>query len=492
MIGNEKLVKPVIETKYLTVENADRYRSIIRLFYLKYERLKYWLYQEEVYDELKEDPYFAEYTFEQCQQDLASLVQWKNLVTIQDTRKVTTIEEFKNKKFRYQLSEYSVEIERMVIRLENLLVEGASLEPALLDRIRINLGKIHAIAQEPQETVYSWWQDLKNDFVRLNQNYQDYMRELNSVKAEELMRTKEFLLFKDRLTEYLRTFVKSLQMNVTMIEQILKNVQEEVVTNILEEVIAYELSIPHMTTEKEEEKITETVKGRWNSMKEWFLGENGKESEALLVFDTTNDIIRKITRYATRISEQNNQGANRREEYYKVAQMFLQCKDIQEAHRFSACVFGIEAPFHLKGDFIRKTESIYSGVYEEEAHVVEVLPRIRQYREKAKRSGIVDRTKEKAKMLEETIKRLEQERKLFDSYIIDGVLDFATLPILEPEVRDVFLMWLSKALEKKDWHGRTEDGREYYIENGKEKNRCILKCQDGNFEMPAYKMIFKE
>ena len=55
-----------------------------------------------------------------------------NLVTIQDTRKVATIEEFKNKKFRYQLSEATVEIERMVIRVENLFIESSSLEPTLL------------------------------------------------------------------------------------------------------------------------------------------------------------------------------------------------------------------------------------------------------------------------------------------------------------------------------------------------------------------------
>lgn len=79
-------------------------------FYLKYEKLKYWLYQEEVYEELKEDAYFREYTPEQCQQDLAALTAWGNLVTIQDTRKVATIEEFKNKKFRYQLSEATVEL----------------------------------------------------------------------------------------------------------------------------------------------------------------------------------------------------------------------------------------------------------------------------------------------------------------------------------------------------------------------------------------------
>ncbi len=59
-----------------------------------------------------------------------------NLVTIQDTRKVATIEEFKNKKFRYQLSEATVvEIERMVIRVENLFIESSSLEPTLLERL---------------------------------------------------------------------------------------------------------------------------------------------------------------------------------------------------------------------------------------------------------------------------------------------------------------------------------------------------------------------
>ena len=60
------------------------------------------------------------------------------------------------------------------------------------------------------------------------------------------------------------------------------------------------------------------------------------------VFDTTNEIIRKITRFAARISEMSNQGSNRREEYKKVAQMFAKCRNISEAHRLAAAVFGME------------------------------------------------------------------------------------------------------------------------------------------------------
>ena len=92
-------------------------------------------------------------------------------------RKVASIEEFKNRKYRYQMSEYSVEIERLVVRLENLFIEGTSLEPTLLERIRLSIQRFPEMAELDEISVYTWWNDLNNDFVRLNQNYQDYMRD---------------------------------------------------------------------------------------------------------------------------------------------------------------------------------------------------------------------------------------------------------------------------------------------------------------------------
>ena len=397
-----------------------------------------------------------------------------------------------NKKFCYQLSKATVEIERMVIRVENLFIESSSLEPTLLERIRMNLEKIPQMQNEEPEKIYSWWNDLGSDFIRLNQNYQDYMRELNSVKAEEMMKTKEFLVFKDRLIEYLRSFVKSLQVNVTAIEQQLRSVDREVVNQILQKVTEYELSIPRMDTEIDEQMIYDKMKGRWESISEWFSGKDGMESEAGKVFDTTNEIIRKITRYATRISEMSNQGSNRREEYKKLADIFGKCRDINEAHRLSAVVFGIEKPLHLKGELSRETDSINSGVYEEEAYAVTVTPRVRTYKQKARRSGIVDRSKEKEEMRLLMIRRLEEERKLLGSYIHNGRLEFASLPVIEPSVRDMFLLWLSKALERKNHCAKTEDGQMYYIEQADVKEYCMLKCTDGTFQMPAYTIVFED
>ncbi len=309
---SDKLLKPLTEAKYLNADNVSRYRCIMRIFFENYEKLKYWLYLEEVYEEMLKDPFWSEYKIEQCQEDLTMLTEWKNLNTIQDTRRVASIEEFKNKKYRYQMSEYSVEIERLVIRLENLFIEGASLEPTLLERIRRNMERFPEMAGKDKNEVYTWWTDLNNDFMRLNQNYQDYIRDLNSVKAEEMMRTKEFLVFKDRLIEYLRSFIKGLQRNVGVIEECLKTQESDMREAVFDKIVEYELLIPRMEVEVSEKMIRQKAEGRFKSIYDWFVGSEGQENEAAKLFDVTNEIIRRITRYAAQLSEKNALGANRK------------------------------------------------------------------------------------------------------------------------------------------------------------------------------------
>lgn len=487
----EQLQKPIGEITYLNVENTDRYRPILRFFYLKYERMKYWLFQEDVYEELKKSPYFSHYTMEQCQQDLTTLTEWGNLTTMQDSKNVKTLEEFKNRKYQYRLSEYTVEIERMVIRLENLFVEGASLEPTLLERIKEELSRFSELQNVSDSQVYSWWQDLENDFMRLNQNYQDYMRALNSARAEELMRTKEFLVFKDHLIEYLRTFVKALQLNVMVIENRIKNVTDIQLEEILEKVVEYEINIPRIEVEVSREVIRERMYGKWTSIVEWFVGTGNREAEAIRVFDATNDIIRKITRYAMRLSEMSNMGANRREEYYKVAEMFIKCQDMNEAHRLAACVFGIGSTLHLKGDMQRETDSMNSGIFDEMPYMVTLKPRVRTYRERAKRSGITDRSEEQERVRREMLEQQEREREMLDSYIKNNRLEFANLPVIEPQIRDIFLQWLSKALEREDETAKTEDGRTFHLEGNREET-CVVRCTDGEFTMPAFSICFEQ
>lgn len=487
-----KLTKQIDEMRYVATENAWRYRTILRYFYLQYEKMKYWMYKEEIFEELKKHEEFKSYTMDQCKQDLDVLITWKNLLAIQDTSKVATVEEFKNKQFRYQLSEYSVEIERLTIRLENLYIEASSLEPSLLERIKEELRKLPSMAEEDEKEVGSWWSSLNNDFKRLNQNYQDYIRDLYSLKAEEMMKTREFLVFKDKFIDYLRDFIKELQFNSNAIEYILMQLEETTIEKVLEKAFVYEKSIPRLDFEISDNIIRDNIYGRWNNLKGWFLGTSGIESEASKLLSITNEIIRKITRFASQIAESRNSAANRKEEYKKLCDMFLKCETIEEAHKLSSVSFGIFNMKHIKGEVVRKTESINSGIFEEEPFIQKVKPRVRNYREKAARSSIISNKERKDEMLQRVIKQREEEKQVMDSYIVEGVIDFSKLSKIPSHVRLTLLRWLSKGINSADGKGKTEDGRIYTIESPRHKEEtCTLICEDGNLEMPAYIIRFE-
>ena len=69
MFMEPAVIRPLTEVKYLNADNVSRYRCIMRIFYENNEKLNYWLYQEDVYEEMKKDSYWSEYTIEQCQQE---------------------------------------------------------------------------------------------------------------------------------------------------------------------------------------------------------------------------------------------------------------------------------------------------------------------------------------------------------------------------------------------------------------------------------------
>ena len=86
------------------------------------------VYKEDIDGALKKLPAFEDYPMELLRQDLDVLVAWGNLSAVQDTTKVAAYQQFVNKQYRYQMTEYAIEIERMTLWLENIMIEGGSLE----------------------------------------------------------------------------------------------------------------------------------------------------------------------------------------------------------------------------------------------------------------------------------------------------------------------------------------------------------------------------
>ena len=67
--------KKVIEASYLTANNASSYRSILRYFFIQHERMREFLFPEEVYEYVVSIQGFEDYPEEQLHQDLDQLVK---------------------------------------------------------------------------------------------------------------------------------------------------------------------------------------------------------------------------------------------------------------------------------------------------------------------------------------------------------------------------------------------------------------------------------
>lgn len=489
-----RYLPPIHETSYLTASNAPQYRRIMRIFYNEYEKMRFQLYKEDVYDLMKKSAEFEDYTMDQLKLDLESLVAWKNLTPIQDPKRVYTIADYKNKQYRYSMSEYAVEIERLAVKLENLFIESGSLPTNLFARINESLERGTETGIRPLKEINEWWHNLQEDFKRLNQNYQDYLREFYSGRADKVLKSLEFIQHKDRFISYLQDFIKELQFNTTRIEATLKRAVIPIEKDLLERVIQSEMEIPHPLSERQdslESYIRENVYGKWQALKNWFLPHDGRLSESNQVMEITDEVIRKIIQNAALIVQLQNWGISRKNDYRKFISLFLNCGDLDEAHKLAAHVFGIQNIRHYKVRGERSTDSINSSVYEEEPVEYALKPRTRVYRPRVDREGFENKAMEKLAQKNIYLQRTEEERRMVLKYIKDNRLDISTIDECIPEsTRTTLLRWISAANTTTTKKGRTEFGQEYRLV--KQDRLCILHCEDGDLTMPAYIFEFKE
>ena len=485
--------EPINETSYLAVPNAPVYRKIMRCFYREYEKMHFQIYKEDIYQMLKQDKTFTDYTMEQLMTDLEALVKWKNLTPIQDPGRVYTIADYKNKQYRYTMSEYAVEIERLTVRLENLFLESGNLSTNFFVRLEKSLQKAEEIKDSSLKEINEWLGMLQEDFKRSNQTYQDYLRAFYSGKTEQLMKSVEFVVHKDKFIKYLNEFVQELQRHSKRIEQILTDNMSVIEENILERVIQSELDIPHAVLQlhgNAEPGIRENVMGKWNSLKNWFIDSQGNECECKKVLKITNDVIRSIIQNAALIVQFQNGGISRKDDYRKFLELFLKCEDLEEAQKLSAHVFGVQKIQHFKTLEPREGDGINESIYKDEPAVFLLKPHTRSYREKKDRRGFTDKSLEKYIQREKYLQKIKRQKEIVMHYIKADKITFSEIEeVISEETRITFLQWITQANMNSRKTGRTEYGQEYRLTRS--KGKCVLKCEDGDLVMPAFVLEFK-
>lgn len=486
------LLEKISEANYLWADNYRVYRTIMRIFYLEHQKMHYQMDRDAVLLLLREQDLFAQYTPEQLTLDLQQLVKWKNLTAIQDPRKPRTIAEFKNRQFQYMMSQAAIEIERLTMTLENLSTRAAGLSNSLFRRIREDLYKAEQLDTLPLREVNAWWQDLQEDFQRLSQNHQDFLREFYGPGMEMQMKSVDFIVYKQNLVRYLEDFIQDLQRSAAQIGAQLERISQDKVAHILELVQRSELEIPRPQSEQSPDWEAESKlrnRGVWQSLTDWF---TGSDPAARQVLNVTNEVIRRAVQNAALLVQMENMGVSNKAELRHLLTLFAGFRTVEEGHRLSVLVFGAQQARHFSFDHIRAAERIDVSPYDEPPMEYSLQPRTRSYKPRMDRTGFADKSAEKAAQRQ---KILEEERALRQEvmgYIREGKLDLAALDTpVSPAVRTVFLSWMALANLSPDRRGQTQYGQSYTLKKRGDQT-CKLRCTDGTLTMPNCVLIFEE
>ncbi|MEG1009428.1 MAG: TIGR02677 family protein [Clostridia bacterium] len=483
MLITDKMVKQISETKYLTAENSYRYRPIMRYFLEQYEQIEYWLYKEDVFKALKDNTGFLDYTIDECERDLDTLVEWQSLDSMQDTKNPSSLEEIKNKRFRYQLTDYGVAIERLIIELENMQIKTASLEPKMFERIKnivLGLKNMHNMSESD---VNELWQNLNTDFTNLNQNYQDFLKKFNEAKTEELLQSDIFLEFKSEMVRYLKQFIKGYQQNVYFIQEYIQNITLEDTNYLMDILISYQKKVPKLVPNFDFDKLRNNNFGKWQNIRKWFIGNESSDSEGSKLMNATNNIIVKITKYASSLADLHGNMTSRKEEYKHLCRLFDQLS-LGDCHKLSALIFGIDEVKHFVGSNNSSTDTIVNA-YDTIPLQVPVAIRNRVQKRNTVIVPMVDKSYEKEMILDAYRKQQQENKKLLQNLIVDKKIVLENNVNLTSRERKYILKLLNNKLNGHE----TEFGLNYKIQ--KTNKKCYITAEDGDFIMNGVVINFE-
>ncbi|TJY42232.1 TIGR02677 family protein [Cohnella pontilimi] len=489
-IANQTL-RSVPELKYVNADNVVRYRAIMRFFYQEYKRLRYWMKPEEVYTGVLEWNVLPTYTLDQCVSDLEQLEEWGNLASRHDGGRAATLEEYMKKNMQYLLRPYSIEIERLLETLEKVTGYGGSLESTLFDSIAEKLFAIRSMGWESSpEVALELWATLYDAFKRLHENAADYIASLQTAKAEEMMVAESFLIFKDRLTNYLQNFIQALQRSAYKIEGNLERIHESVRDMFLAQVVNTELDKPRLEETPSPDALMAELHQGWSNLHRWFLGNGVTPSELTLLERATKDAIARIVRSVIRMQERKRSGVSRKKELEHLGQWFARTQKLGDAHRLAGLTFGLFQTRHLQGEDLRHSDRAEQSMWDEAPTVRMLRSRSRKRTGKQDTEPVPENEERKRRERQFFLKRQAEEWEAIRELAERGRLRISELGTVSVQTRIRLLHWIGRCNSAPNHAFVTPEGVRVAMMNAKTKERTELISEDGELHLPDYEFVF--
>lgn len=494
-----RFMNPFTQAKYLSEQNYKRYTAIVNYLYLQHE--VYYAPPSlpmDILDYIRENDrlgMFDDYDISKLESDLVSLEEWGNVISHPDTGHVTRIEDFNQRKLRYQCTDETIAIERLMEQINSKMnIVKGSLDPSLvgsLSTLLLDLEEFknkNTINDEERNNISALWKDIFAKFETLRRETSDYLGVIHSKNIEDAMQNKEISAFRLKFTNYLTDFIVSIQKNVNVIEDIIKQLSHSSFLEvIINEMIITQKNKPTLEEEVSDDDYHEVFSNQWEGLKKWFVRDEFNERYVDYLLKQTSDTISRFTKYLQQLSERELQAKNRKKQYLHLADIFEKESDFSLCQKSFGAMTNIEKPMHF---FSMNRKEIVSEttLYEHEPEMHSLKEAKERKKQERKKMATIEISEEDLRIQKELKKQKEKEEQEILSLVRQREVKLKELKNVESFKRNAILNWISQSGEEQK--GKTEHGLRYEIKTVSNE-WIVLDCVDGKLRMPDYVLSFE-
>ncbi|WP_339254326.1 TIGR02677 family protein [Sporosarcina sp. FSL W8-0480] len=496
--------------KYISEPNSYIYRPIMRFLYEKHMGLEHHsVMADEIYQMLLENGIVDDdFTELDLQDSLSQLEKWENIASDKVRRKGITIEEFKRKRYTYQITDVGVEVEELLIRLDELdeqLIGGMkSRQFSLLLR---NLELLRDTAPRylsSSEKVNEIWMGVFETYKALRIDASNYLYHIQKAEKENLFNTELFLEFKDNIIHFLSSYISELNKTKHKINKVIGEISSAHIEEYIDVIIQENRANALLYDNYSPERMRASLLSKWKELNSWFLGGGGNMSDIDVLSERTNEAITMIVSYANRLSESMSNSQSRIVDYRTLASWFKSCQSLDGASQLFAAVLGVT---HSRSLYAKDEIHInHDGKYVDADDIWItntdnfIIPNMgnRGPRGKTQATSIKNNRIEQQRRIRAKIEQRKLEEESVKDLIRNGKIILEEVGELTPFQRRTILKWIRKTTkqrvrgQERNKLFRTETGLRMRIRYREEKKQIEIKCKDGILKGPNIEIVFEE
>jgi len=333
--------------QYVTVEKAELYRSVMRLFVEAKESFGLYLRPGEVHASLQD------LALPEVEHALQQLSEWGNLEPHHDTSAVATIEEFHRPRWLYQMSVEGEAAEQAIAAYHDALRRPGELQTVALSDIRSLLGELFALASGPEPDaakIHLGLRTLGDRFEELTSRAQAFIGSLQRAIDLRDAKLDSFIDYKRSLIDYLNRFVGQLLIATADIAGRLDAFTPELLGRMHAMAAEREVTDSLKVTDAQRRDAELAWQRRWEGLRRWFVAQHNTQSQAEILRRRALSAIPALLRAIETIHERRVAQSDRATDLRTLARWFAETESGAQAHQLWRAAFGLAPARHLRVD----------------------------------------------------------------------------------------------------------------------------------------------